>query len=421
MVSRFLAMRALQPNLSDDSNDDEESQLPPNSSATISQPMHPQYYQFNRYSAQGSFSFQSDDDEESQLPLRVEGQLSHAPPLDDTLSVAIEASADASLLAVPEIINIPHFDERQCICKQITLTTSSASEILFAGLAYAGFDPKVQQRNKLNRNVLRFQAFYGAEPTTISPIFEDLKIEHPDTCFKDALMTFNWLKGYDTYPVLSGRWKRCEEYIGAKVWDNVVKISEVVKRKIVFKLKEPKRLGRTVDCTTFKVFEMRQNPSNKWFDYKHHSCGLKYETCLAIDEPQVCAINGPEIPSMHDITKFRGGEVDEDIEDWNHDALYFQIEEPERYVGDSGYNGEPSKVVVTKDEHSSEFKEFLARAKNRHETFHWRLKSWNILGNCFRHGVSTEDRMRRHGIVVNAIAGIVQYDYENGNPPFTVR
>ena len=73
MVSRFLAMRALQPNLSNDFNDDEESQLLLNSSATISQPLYPQYYQFNRYSAQGSFSFQSDNDEESQLPLRVEG------------------------------------------------------------------------------------------------------------------------------------------------------------------------------------------------------------------------------------------------------------------------------------------------------------------------------------------------------------
>ena len=154
MVSRFLAMRALQPNLSDDSNDDEESQLLPNSSATILQPMHPQYYQVNHYSAQGSFSFHSDDDEESQLPLRVEGQLSHAPPSDDTLSIKIEASADASLLALPEIINIPHFDERQCMCKQITPTTASSSEIRFAGLAYAGFDPKVQQINKHNQNVL---------------------------------------------------------------------------------------------------------------------------------------------------------------------------------------------------------------------------------------------------------------------------
>ena len=124
---------------------------------------------------------------------------------------------------------------------------------------------------------------------------------------------------------------------------------------------------------------------------------------------------------MHDITKFRGGELDQDKGDWNQDALYFQIDEDEKFVGDSGYNGKPSKVVVTKDEHSSEFKEFLARSKNRHETFHWRLKSWYILGNCFRHGVSTEDRMRCHAIVANTIAGIVQYDYENGHPPFTVR
>ena len=110
---------------------------------------------------------------------------------------------------------------------------------------------------------------------------------------------------------------------------------------------------------------------------------------MAIDEPKICAINGSHVPSRHDITVFRGGELDDAKETWDQNALYFQIDEDERFLADSGYNGEPSKIVVTKDEHSSEFKEFMARAKNRHETLHTRLKSFNILGHCFRHGKKT--------------------------------
>ncbi len=75
---------------------------------------------------------------------------------------------------------------------------------------------------------------------------------------------------------------------------------------------------------------------------------------------------------------------------------------------------------MTKDGHSSKFKEFLARAKNRQETFHWRLKSFNILGHRFRHGVSTKKRMELHKLAVWAVAGVIQYDYENGHPPFDV-
>jgi hypothetical protein len=140
---------------------------------------------------------------------------------------------------------------------------------------------------------------------------------------------------------------------------------------------------------------------------------------MAIYEPRVVWINGPEEPSKHDITVFRGGdEKDEAALDQN--ACFFQLKQGEKLVGDSGYNGEPSKIVVTKDQQSAELKEFLARVKNRQETFHWRLKSFNVLGQRFRHGVSTQERMRLHQIAVHAVAGIVQYDYENGHPPFEV-
>ena len=76
--------------------------------------------------------------------------------------------------------------------------------------------------------------------------------------------------------------------------------------------------------------------------------------------------------------------------------------------------------MLSKDEHSGNFKTFLERAKNRQETFHWRLKAFNILGSRFCHGKNTEDRMRLHRMAVEAVAGIIQCDYENGHPPFDV-
>ena len=131
-------------------------------------------------------------------------------------------------------------------------------------------------------------------------------------------------------------------------------------------------------------------------------------------------MSGAHEPSKHDITVFRGGDAEVKIEDRDQNALYFQLQEGEKLVADSGYNGEPSKIVVTKNEQSDELKQLLARAKNRQETFHWRLKAFNILGHRFRHGVSPRKRMRLHTMAVEAVTGIVQYDYDNGHPPFEV-
>lgn len=124
---------------------------------------------------------------------------------------------------------------------------------------------------------------------------------------------------------------------------------------------------------------------------------------------------------MHDITLFRGGTTEQDVSDRDHTALYFQVKDGEKFVADSGYAGEPDKIVMTRDEQTPEFKEFLARCKNRGETFHWRLKAFNILGGRFRHGTSVENRMELHRMAVDVVVGVIQYDYENGHPPFDVR
>ncbi len=72
---------------------------------------------------------------------------------------------------------------------------------------------------------------------------------------------------------------------------------------------------------------------------------------------------------MHDITVFREGNKEDKDENWDWKALYFKIKPGDRIVGDSGYEGEPSKIVVMRDEHSKEFKNFSARVSSRQETF----------------------------------------------------
>ena len=61
------------------------------------------------------------------------------------------------------------------------------------------------------------------------------------------------------------------------------------------------------------------------------------------------------------------------------------------------------------------------RVLQREESLHIRMKSFNILENRFQHGKSTETKMDLHGICVSAISVIIQYDFENGRPHFSVR
>ena len=73
----------------------------------------------------------------------------------------------------------------------------------------------------------------------------------------------------------------------------------LARKRFSFKLEHDVELGRSVDCATFMIHEMRLDPSVGWFDYKTHSAGLKYEFCLAVHEPRITWISGPRINHQH--------------------------------------------------------------------------------------------------------------------------
>ena len=94
-------------------------------------------------------------------------------------------------------------------------------------------------------------------------------------------------------------------------------------------------------------------------------------------------------------------------------------------------------MTTNSSEFPDEMKFWIGRCLARQETLHARLKFFNILGNRFRHGTSVKERMSLHQMAVEAgkrscsvaiicyeliqsfeVCCLVQYDYENGHPPF---
>ena len=66
-------------------------------------------------------------------------------------------------------------------------------DLLSAGLMHVGFDHSRQNNVKDATNIERFKAFYGLEPTTLVPVFTDVKDKFPEATFHHLLITMNWL------------------------------------------------------------------------------------------------------------------------------------------------------------------------------------------------------------------------------------
>lgn len=138
-------------------------------------------------------------------------------------------------------------------------------------------------------------------------------------------------------------------------------------------------------------------------------------------EPRIVWLSGPHPAAKPDISVFRGANKDEDDEaDWDRTALLWQLNDDEYLIGDSGYAG-LENVIVTQEDHSREFKQFQGDAKSRGETPFGRAKAFDCLGRRFHLGRNKAERLRMHTTCVEAIFVIIQYDYENGRPPYSMK
>ena len=119
---------------------------------------------------------------------------------------------------------------------------------------------------------------------------------------------------------------------------------------------------------------------------------------------------------MHDITMFQGRAAELKACDRDPAALIFHLPKGKKYICDSGYAGEPDKIVVSRPEHPKDFKKFMARVKSRQETFNAWLTLFRVLTSRFHYGTSSDNKMKMHQISVEMIAVMIQYSMENGSP-----
>ena len=193
---------------------------------------------------------------------------------------------EASVFGPQGLINIEQTHDRQQAVIYHEVNALTDVNVLLAGLVYAGFNEKRQQRVNLERNIMRFKAFFGVPPTTVAALLNDLRDDNPNIIYKECLMTMNWLYCYETLPVLVGRWGYCENSIGTKVIKYAKMVQKLCKKKIRFKFKNDVDYPASLDTVNFLVQEFRLDPSAKYFDHKSHSSGLvstgaclKFEIC----------------------------------------------------------------------------------------------------------------------------------------------
>ncbi|KAL7537796.1 hypothetical protein ACHAWF_011304 [Thalassiosira exigua] len=290
-------------------------------------------------------------------------------------------------------------------------------DILFFGLSYVGFG-EARQHVRMSMNIDRFKAHFGPDPRTVKDILLDLKEDFASNIvYKDVMMAMNWLKLYDCEHVLSGRWKYSERYLYPVIQENTAKLQSLFPQVVLFAGFDGREIHWvSVDTTGMDVQELRLNPDTKCFNPKTHGTGFKYELALALRRDELAWMNGP-VPAglVQDGTLFCGGNLNQPKQDWDKRALYFKLPPGKKAIADSAYKGIPEKVTVALDGQSKTAKDFLNAAKARQENYNWRLKTYSVLRHRFRHGKSTEDKLEKHKMCVQAVCAIVQYDLRH-NP-----
>mmetsp|Transcript_12008 Transcript_12008/g.19841 ORF Transcript_12008/g.19841 Transcript_12008/m.19841 type:complete len:438 (-) Transcript_12008:41-1354(-) len=300
--------------------------------------------------------------------------------------------------------------------------TFSVDKVLRDGLIFAGFNDERITRCGEKRNTDRFKAHYGVGPKTVVSFLEDLFNKHPSLKYKDVFMTLNWLKTYSVAHVMAAIWGPCEEYINPVLEDYIAKFASLKEGKIrLDRFNDETIIVFSIDACHFMVDEMALDPSTRWYDFKKGGAGLKYEVALSIHTNEIMWIRGPLEASIHDISMFRGYTTkDKKKNKVDKDAFINYVPAGKKGVGDSGYSGEPNKIVTTRKGQSVEMKRWLGRVKSRQETFFSRMKSFNIMKNRFRHGKrGTKDKMIRHKNCFESVVVLLAYDIEH-NPLFEV-
>jgi DDE superfamily endonuclease len=162
----------------------------------------------------------------------------------------------------------------------------------------------------------------------------------------------------------------------------------------------------SVDGTDFRIKEPHPF-SRANYSYKFNGPGIRYEVAVCIRTGDIVWVNGLFQPGLWpDIKIFR---LD----------LAQQLLPGERVEADKGYLGEyPGRVKTHVPNQGPTERGMHAAVAARHETCNERFKRLEMLNAMFR--VTGESLMDKHCIVLHAAAVLIQLEFENGSPLYSV-
>ncbi len=238
---------------------------------------------------------------------------------------------------------------------------------------------------------------YCVETPISYALFHDHHEKYQHAIFQYVVMALNWLKLYETCPVIAGQWGYCDKHIAPNVKEYIKLIQGLFDQTISFaKVSQI----RGVNCYCWHCLfchqQVLQGSKLTLVWLKNNCAGLTYKFNVALWYQHIVSVYGPKPAAAPDITMVCGGNVDVCAHKQYQLALYFKIPDEKCAVGDSAYCREPSTIVCLEEGHDDELKEFMLPAKNRQEYLHSQCHGLHVLSLCFRHGTSSANEMEYH-------------------------
>jgi hypothetical protein len=310
---------------------------------------------------------------------------------------------------------------------QLNSMILSPNDVLKRGLEIMGIWEPTKSKKAL---LLQFHKHYGSSPRDVAACWFDLcywkgslgktlldENEKSQRGFKRMLAAHYWLwcRPKNAH-VFASRFGVCIDYVqGKHFWKWVERIASLTEKMIVWdkslESKDAAFFAISADGVDFKLWE-RQHKLYPYdttaMSHKFRSCAAKYIIALSVYEPKCVFIEGP----------FRGGKPD--LEMFVESGLMKKMQANGKVcIADRGFRSKiprEQKCFALPDymDAGKELYNTKSRGRLRQETWNGRLKHFNALSQTFTHG------FEKHGIVLRAVAVLVQYQMVHGSPIYCV-
>lgn len=151
------------------------------------------------------------------------------------------------------------------------------------------------------------------------------------------------------------------------------------------------------DGVDFKINEPKPF-SKAWFSHKFRAAGLRYEVALNIRTGYMVWLYGGYPCGLYPDLKLA------------REAFVPSLTTGERAMADKGYK-DATHFILPIPQNTTRHGLIMSR----HETINRRLKQFQILSQVYRHS------LKKHPMLVSAVANVTQLMLQNGHPLFSVK